>query len=120
MGQLWDRFHLGVFFQNPQSSTIKGRNPQSAMLYSPGAAALSPIGEFQIKEVRIMKRMATLISMIMLAALGATAQSASQTGHGQAGQDKPSKTEFFPVDQVKPGMRAVGYTVFSGSEPEKF
>src|SRR5882672_3135358 len=62
-----------------------------------------------------MKRMATLISLIILAAVSALAQSASKTG-----QDRPSKTEFFPVDQVKPGMRAVGYTVFSGAEPKKF
>ena len=54
-----------------------------------------------------MKRMATLISLIFLAAVSALAQSASQTGQG-----KQSKTEFFPIDQVKPGMRAVGYTVF--------
>jgi SpoIVB peptidase S55 len=62
-----------------------------------------------------MKRMATLISLIVLAAVSALAQSASQTGQG-----KQSKTEFFPIDQVKPGMRAVGYTVFSGGEPKKF
>jgi SpoIVB peptidase S55 len=62
-----------------------------------------------------MKRMATLISLIVLATVSALAQSASQTGQG-----KQSKTEFFPIDQVKPGMRAVGYTVFSGGEPKKF
>ncbi|HWQ36122.1 MAG TPA: SpoIVB peptidase S55 domain-containing protein [Blastocatellia bacterium] len=28
--------------------------------------------------------------------------------------------EFFPLDQVKPGMRGVGWTVVQGSEPEKF
>src|SRR5882672_3122370 len=28
--------------------------------------------------------------------------------------------EFFPVEKVKPGMRAIGYTVFNGSEPKKF
>jgi hypothetical protein len=59
--------------------------------------------------------MATLISLIVLAAVSALAQSTSQTGQG-----KQSKTEFFPIDQVKPGMRAVGYTVFSGAEPKKF
>jgi len=31
-----------------------------------------------------------------------------------------ANTQFFPVEQVKPGMRAVGYTVFEGSEPRKF
>src|SRR5215470_12325577 len=67
-----------------------------------------------------MKRMVTLISLIILAAVSALAQSASKTGRGQTAQDKPSKTEFFPVEKVKPGMRAVGYTVFTGSEPKKF
>ncbi len=62
-----------------------------------------------------MKRMATLISLIILAATNVLAQSMSQTGQG-----KQSKAEFFPIDQVKPGMRAVGYTVFSGAEPKKF
>jgi hypothetical protein len=28
--------------------------------------------------------------------------------------------QFFPIEQVKPGMRGVGYTVFEGSEPRKF
>ncbi len=28
--------------------------------------------------------------------------------------------EFFPVEKVKPGMRAIGYTVFNGAEPRKF
>jgi SpoIVB peptidase S55 len=62
-----------------------------------------------------MKRMATLVSLIIFAAVSVLAQSVSQ-----AGQGKQSKTDFFPIDQVKPGMRAVGYTVFSGSEPKKF
>lgn len=62
-----------------------------------------------------MKRTATLISLIILAAANVLAQSTPQTAQG-----KQSKTEFFPIDQVKPGMRAVGYTVFSGAEPKKF
>ncbi|MGH9936230.1 MAG: SpoIVB peptidase S55 domain-containing protein [Blastocatellia bacterium] len=59
--------------------------------------------------------MATAIFLIVLAAVNIFAQSGSQSG-----QDKQPKTEFFPIDKVKPGMRAVGYTVFSGSEPKKF
>src|SRR5262245_65265265 len=63
-----------------------------------------------------MKRMVqTLISLIILTAVSALAQSTTQSGQGQQ-----SKTEFFPIDQVKPGMRAIGYTVFSGAEPKKF
>ncbi|MBI1763039.1 MAG: hypothetical protein HYR56_16555 [Acidobacteria bacterium] len=37
-----------------------------------------------------------------------------------ARQATPSADQFFPIEQVKPGMRAVGYTVFEGSEPRKF
>jgi hypothetical protein len=78
-----------------------------------------------------MKRMATLISLIVLAAANIFSQPGAQPGAksaaqtaaqstAQSGQGKESKTEFFPIDQVKPGMRAIGYTVFSGAEPKKF
>lgn len=42
------------------------------------------------------------------------------TAAGQTVQKSELKGDFFPVEQVKPGMRAVGYTVVSGSEPTKF
>lgn len=45
---------------------------------------------------------------------------ATVTALGQGQSAKPKKTEFFPLDQVKPGMRATGYTVFVGSEPKSF
>lgn len=64
-----------------------------------------------------MKRMAALIFLIVLAAVNVFAQSISQS---EAQSQQGAKTEFFPVDKVKPGMRAVGYTVFSGGEPKKF
>ncbi|QQS48628.1 MAG: hypothetical protein IPM66_08395 [Acidobacteriota bacterium] len=54
-----------------------------------------------------MRRLANLILFAAIAAV---------TGFGQGQQ----KTEFFPIDQVKPGMRATGYTVFVGSEPKPF
>src|SRR5215510_14156391 len=66
-----------------------------------------------------MKRMATLVFLSILAALNVYAQPGAQPG-AKSRQDKQPKTDFFPIDQVKPGMRAVGYTVFSGSEPRKF
>jgi hypothetical protein len=58
--------------------------------------------------------MRRLASLIFLAALAATAV------FGQAQQNKQQKTEFFPLERVKPGMRATGYTVFVGSEPKPF
>jgi hypothetical protein len=56
--------------------------------------------------------------LVALAALAAVA-SLAQTPPGKA-QNVPQKTEFFPLDQVKPGMRATGYTVFVGGEPKAF
>ncbi len=58
-----------------------------------------------------MKRLATLIFLTALTAINV---------FGQSQPNKPQKTDFFPIDQVKPGMRAVGYTVVTGSEPKKF
>ncbi|MBS1787988.1 MAG: hypothetical protein JST85_09715 [Acidobacteria bacterium] len=58
-----------------------------------------------------MRRM--VISMLLAAGFVFTA-------FGQNAQKPNQKNEFFPVDQVKPGMRAIGYTVVSGSEPTKF
>lgn len=65
---------------------------------------------------RVVKTLASQLAMaILLAACLATAfgQKAS-TDKTQSGD------QFFPVEQVKPGMKAVGYTVFTGSEPKKF
>ncbi|MGH9849905.1 MAG: SpoIVB peptidase S55 domain-containing protein, partial [Blastocatellia bacterium] len=58
-----------------------------------------------------MKRLATLIFLTALAAINV---------FGQSQPNKPQKNDFFPIDQVKPGMRAIGYTVVTGSEPKKF
>jgi len=32
----------------------------------------------------------------------------------------PQDTRFFPLEDIKPGMKGVARTVFSGSEPEEF
>jgi hypothetical protein len=58
-----------------------------------------------------MKRLMRVVFFVALTAFA---------GFAQAPQGKPRKTEFFPLDQVKPGMRATGYTVFVGSEPKPF
>lgn len=34
--------------------------------------------------------------------------------------DLPAQTAFMPVDEIVPGMRGIGYTVFEGTEPEPF
>lgn len=58
-----------------------------------------------------MRRLVTLVLFAALAAVSVAAQTQPQ---------KSKKTEFFPLDQVKPGMRATGYTVFVGGEPKPF
>lgn len=59
----------------------------------------------------MMRRM--VISLLLAASFVFTAA-------GQTALKSDQKGDFFPVDQVKAGMRAVGYTVVSGSEPKKF
>ncbi|MFN0086344.1 MAG: SpoIVB peptidase S55 domain-containing protein [Blastocatellia bacterium] len=66
-----------------------------------------------------MRRLATLIVWLLCGAAVVGAQTASPSGAGTAGGSAP-KTEFFPLDQVKPGMRATGYTVMAGGEPKAF
>lgn len=56
-----------------------------------------------------MKRLLLPVFLLMLAA-------ASAFGQAKTNQ----KAEFYPIEDVKPGMRAVGYTVFTGSEPQPF
>jgi len=58
-----------------------------------------------------MRRLLSLLFFVVLTSAGIS---------GQAQQIDPKKSEFFPIDQVKPGMRATGYTVFVGSEPKPF
>jgi hypothetical protein len=58
--------------------------------------------------------MKALIFSIALVAISATCVFA------QDRQNNRQKVEFFPVEQVKPGMRATGYSVFEGREPKKF
>ena len=64
-----------------------------------------------------MKQFVMSALLVTLAALSVAAQ-ASQPNNKSA-QTAPGD-QFFPVEQVKPGMRAVGYTVFNGSEPKRF
>lgn len=64
--------------------------------------------------------------VVILALLTALTSGLSLTVFGQvSGSNGKSvhpiqKDEFFPIEQVKPGMHAIGYTVFNGGEPKKF
>ncbi|HKS26211.1 MAG TPA: hypothetical protein VJS44_00255 [Pyrinomonadaceae bacterium] len=56
------------------------------------------------------------VSALLVASLsvGASGQQQQQTASKSAGDER-----FFPLEQVKPGMKGVAWTVFEGSEPEK-
>lgn len=54
------------------------------------------------------------ISVLLAACLATAFGQKAQNGKAESGD------QFFSVDQVKPGMKAIGYTVFSGGEPKKF
>jgi hypothetical protein len=68
-----------------------------------------------------MKRVLSLSLLVALTSIPVAISTAAQTPAAKATSTKaPAPEQFFPVEQVKPGMRAVGYTVFQGSEPRKF
>lgn len=59
--------------------------------------------------------MRRLVQWVLFLLIVSTTTALSQTAPGAQ-----KKAEFFPIDQVKPGMRATGYTVFVGKEPKPF
>ncbi|MDX2029514.1 MAG: hypothetical protein SF339_02525 [Blastocatellia bacterium] len=67
-----------------------------------------------------MRRLATLIVWLLCGAAVVGAQTGSPAGAKPTDGSGAQKTEFFPLDQVKPGMRATGYTVTVGGEPRPF
>jgi hypothetical protein len=70
-----------------------------------------------------MKRLLSLSLLAALSAANGFAQDAATQASAKPNNRPAAVTQaqqFFPVEQVKPGMRAVGYTVFEGSEPRKF
>jgi hypothetical protein len=67
-----------------------------------------------------MKQLVISALLAALATFGISAQTPSQKNIGNRQNEPAQSSEFFPVENVKPGMRAVGYTVFNGSEPKKF
>jgi hypothetical protein len=58
----------------------------------------------------MMKRSLTLLLLLVSAT----------TSLAQSSKTSSTPNNFFPIEQIRPGMKAVGYTVTSGSEPEKF
>jgi hypothetical protein len=57
-------------------------------------------------------------SIAQTSAKATTQAPAAGKAAGKAGSQPTD--QFFPIEQIKPGMKAVGYTVFEGSEPRQF
>ena len=66
--------------------------------------------------------MTRLVLLILLAALTASSVLAQTSAEKvlPAHASNPQSVEFFPLDQVKPGMRGIGWTVVEGREPIRF
>ena len=62
-----------------------------------------------------------LLSLLLLVALTVSAFGQNtKTKASQAAVRAPQTQEFYPLAEVKKGMRAVAYTVFEGNEPKAF
>lgn len=62
-----------------------------------------------------MNRLPVLLLPVLLVMVGLL------VGAAEAQAPRQSQTElFFPLEDLRPGMKAVGYTVFVGREPESF
>ncbi len=59
------------------------------------------------------------LGLLMGAALSAVVAWGALAGDAEAVTDRPT-TDIMPLDQVKPGMKGYGLTVFRGTTPEKF
>jgi hypothetical protein len=64
--------------------------------------------------MRRLLKLNLLVSLLVTLILSVSGQNVEN--------EKPPipKDKFFPIEKVKPGMRATGYTVFVGSEPKPF
>ncbi|MFN7624882.1 MAG: SpoIVB peptidase S55 domain-containing protein, partial [Acidobacteriota bacterium] len=60
-----------------------------------------------------MKRLTVVLMMAGILATAVWGQT-SQTSQGRQSE------KFFPLEELRPGMKAIGYTVFVGREPEPF
>jgi SpoIVB peptidase S55 len=60
---------------------------------------------------------AATLSLAFLAALSLSTVSAQKAAVSASAAGGP---QLFPVEEIKPGMKGVGRTVFSGTEPEEF
>src|SRR6266478_4308712 len=72
-----------------------------------------------------MKYISALLLAIMLIALSfpiASAQNPAQNPKiaPEKGESPKIDPRFFPLDQIKPGMKGIARTIFQGDKPEEF
>src|SRR5215510_697189 len=72
--------------------------------------------------MRRLLKLNLLVSLLVAIIISAPGQNIEKGKHSipQTVPQSIPKDRFFPIDKVKPGMRATGYTVFVGSEPKPF
>src|SRR5947208_9327156 len=66
------------------------------------------------------KIISALVFSALALALTLTANTFSQTKTVPASASTTSRTVLFDLDELRPGMKGVARTVFSGSEPQEF
>jgi SpoIVB peptidase S55 len=66
------------------------------------------------------KLLVSLLVALVLSTPGQNIENEKQTIPKPIPPKPIPKDGFFPIEEVKPGMRATGYTVFVGSEPKPF
>ncbi len=59
-----------------------------------------------------MKKLCLALALALILPVGGLAQSASKPD--------ASSSKYFPIEQVKPGLKGYGMTVFEGNTPERF
>ncbi len=68
-----------------------------------------------------MKSFAKLFSMLVLLAVSISAFAQTPATSAKAVSHAPAKdARFFPLDELRPGMKGTAGTVFSGTEPQDF
>jgi len=66
-----------------------------------------------------MKKVVTLLAALLIVSFSSFAQTASKTSApAQTPVQSKLSTPIMTVDQIKPGMKGVAYTVFQGTKPE--
>src|SRR5476649_1072539 len=67
-----------------------------------------------IQVCRMKKTVVLLNVLVVFLSLGHAQTSAAR----KSTQQEPASTPIMRVDEVRPGMKGVGYTVFQGTQPE--